>query len=90
MITIYLKTAGKNHLISLLPGTFYTFIVTAYICHQSIGLGLEARFGHLLGISPESYAISYTIGLIAAILFTVGVPKLADNRQKTILSYDVV
>lgn len=90
MITVYLKTAGKNYFITLFPGTFYAFIVTAYICHASIGLGLEARFGHLLGITPESYAISYTIALIVAILFTVGVPKLADNRQKTILSYDVV
>ncbi|NLY44851.1 MAG: carbon starvation protein A [Tissierella sp.] len=88
MITVYLKTAGRNHLITLLPGSFYTFIVTAYICHANIGLGLEARVGGLFGLSPESYAISYTLGIIAAILFTVAVPKLADNRKKTILSYD--
>ncbi|NMA50011.1 MAG: carbon starvation protein A [Tissierellia bacterium] len=88
MITVYLKTAGKNHLITLLPGTFYTFIVTAYICHESIGLGLESRIGGLFGLSPESYAISYTIGLIVAILFAVFVPKLADSREQTILNYD--
>ncbi|MDR7871135.1 MAG: carbon starvation CstA family protein [Tissierellaceae bacterium] len=88
MITVYLKTAGKNYLITLLPGTFYTFIVTAYISHESIGLGLESRIGGLFGLSPESYAISYTLGIIAAILFTIGVPKLADRRQKTILNYN--
>ncbi|MDR7857512.1 carbon starvation CstA family protein [Tissierella sp.] len=88
MISVYLKTAGKNYFMTLLPGTFYTFIVTAYICHESIGLGLESRIGGLFGLAPESYAISYVIGIIAAILFAVFVPKLADSRSNTILNYD--
>lgn len=88
MISVYLKTAGRNHLISLLPGTFYSFIVTAYISHESIGLGLESRIGGLFGLSPESYAISYTLGIIVAILYAVFVPKLADSREQTILNFD--
>lgn len=88
MISVYLKTAGKNHLITLLPGTFYAFIVTAYISHESIGLGLESRIGGLFGLSPESYVISYTLGIIVAILFAVFVPRLADSRETTILNYD--
>lgn len=88
MISIYLKTTGKNHFISLLPGTFYAFIVTAYISHESIGLGLESRIGGLFGLSPESYAISYTLGIIVAILFAVRVPKLADSREQIILNYE--
>lgn len=88
MITIYLKTEGKNYYISLLPGIFYTFVVAAYISHANIGLGLEARIGGLFGLSPESYAISYVLGIISAILFTIFVPKLADSREKIILNYD--
>lgn len=88
MITVYLKNEGKNHLITLLPGAFYTFIVTAYICHESIGLGLEARIGGYFGLSPESYAISFTIGILTSILFIVGVPKLAKDRKDAILRYE--
>lgn len=88
MVTVYLRTAGKNHYISLIPGIFYTFIVAAYISHANIGLGLETRIGGLFGLSPESYVISYIIGIVAAILFAVGVPKLADSRKDTILKYD--
>lgn len=90
MITVYLKTEGKNYFISLVPGTFYSFIVTSYICHENIGLGLEARIGHLFGLSPESYAISYTIGIIVAILYAWKVPKVADKRKDTILNMNNV
>lgn len=88
MITVYLKAEGKNHLITLIPGMFYTFIVTAYICHENIGFGLESRIGGLFGLSSESYAISYVLGFVVAILFAIFVPKLADSREKTILNYD--
>lgn len=90
MITVYLKTEGKNYHISLLPGTFYTFIVTSYISHESIGLGLESRIGGIFGLSPESYAISYIIGVIVAILYLWGIPKLADSRKDMILESTVV
>jgi len=88
MVTVYLKASNKNYFISLLPGAFYSFIVTAYICHESLGLGLEARIGGLFGLSPESYAISYIIATIITIIFLVYVPKIANKREKVILSYD--
>lgn len=88
MVTVYLKTAGKNYYISLLPGAFYAFIVASYISHANIGLGIEARLGHLFGISPENYVISYGIGFIVAILFMITVPKLSDSRRSEILNYD--
>lgn len=87
MITVYLKTAGKNHLISLLPGTFYTFIVFSYIFHEKIGFGLEARIGGIFNIPATSYAISYILGVICAALFFWLVPKLAVKRKDTILNY---
>jgi len=81
MITVYLKNKDKNYFISLLPGTFYAFIVASYISHENIGFGLEGRIGHIFGIAAESYAISNVIGIIVAILFAWGVPKLADKRK---------
>lgn len=88
MVTVYLKIKDKNYFISLLPGAFYTFVVTSYICHENIGLGLEGRIGGLFGISPESYAISYTIATIVTIAFLVLVPKIGDKREDIILNYD--
>lgn len=88
MVTVYLKTAGKNYYISLLPGAFYAFVVAAYISHANIGLGIESRLGHLFGLSPDSYLISYGIGFIVAILFMITIPKISDERKSTILNYD--
>lgn len=87
MVSVYLKVEGKNYLLSLLPGTFYTFIVMSYISHADIGFGLEKRLGGMFGLAPESYAISYVIGLICALLFVWAVPKLANKRAETIRTY---
>lgn len=87
MVSVYLKVEGKNYLMSLLPGTFYTFIVMSYISHADIGFGLEKRLGGMFGLAPESYAISYVIGLICALLFVWAVPKLANKRAETIRTY---
>lgn len=85
MITVYLKSEKKNYFISLFPGVFYTFIVTSYIFHASIGFGLEERMGSMFGIAPESYVISCTLGVVCAILFMVLVPRLGDRRREIIL-----
>jgi len=85
MITVYLKAEGKKYLISLFPGVFYTFIVFSYIFHANIGFGLEERIGSMFGIAPESYAISYTLAVIGAILFMVLVPRIGEKRREIIL-----
>ncbi|MBP1919916.1 carbon starvation CstA family protein [Youngiibacter multivorans] len=64
MISVYLLIHGKNYLISLIPGMFYCFVVTSYIIHAPIGLGLETK----LGMDPASYTASY----IAAGVLTAG------------------
>lgn len=63
-------------------------MVAAYISHANIGLGIESRLGHLFGLSPDSYLISYGIGFIVAILFMITIPKISDERKTTILNYD--
>ena len=64
MISVYLLIHGKNYLISLIPGMFYCFVVTSYIIHAPIGLGLETK----LGMDPNSDMASY----IAAGVLTAG------------------
>lgn len=69
MISAYLIKHKKNYLITLVPGMFYFFIVISYIAHAPIGFGLEGRLGGLIGISPDSYAISYVIGIVGALAY---------------------
>lgn len=61
-ITVYLKskknTAKWAHLISLVPGAFYLFIVTSFICNQPIGLGLPMTVSYVIaGIFDVIYII---------------------------------
>jgi carbon starvation protein CstA len=86
LIAVYLKSKDQNHLITLIPGMFYSFIVTSYICHADIGFGLEKRLGSIFGLSADSYAISYTIGIIVAILYGWGITKIAVKRREKILA----
>ncbi len=86
LIAVYLKSKGQNHLITLIPGMFYSFIVTSYICHADIGLGLEQRLGKVFGIGADSYVISYTIGIIVALLYGWGITKIAVKRREKILA----
>lgn len=79
MITIYLKGHGKNYLVSLIPGCFYTFIVTSYIMNAEIGLNLDK----LLGV--QGYTASYVVGAIVAILFAFAVNKISTKRRNEII-----
>jgi carbon starvation protein CstA len=64
IITIYLMGRGYTRapLMSLLPGAFYMFITTAFICNASIGFNL-------------SYPVAMCIGVVAAVIYTVLVWK---------------
>lgn len=75
MITVYLLSEKKNYLITMVPMVYYTFIVTSYISHAPIGLGLEARLGPMLGIAPEAYTLSFLVGAVAAALVAMLVYK---------------
>lgn len=81
LVTIYLKLHGKNYFISLVPGMFYTFIITSYIIHAPIGFGLESR----LGMDPNSYMISYLLAGGLSLLYGWYTLKLAETRKNHIL-----
>ncbi|MDF2615705.1 MAG: carbon starvation protein CstA [Sedimentibacter sp.] len=82
LVTIYLKLNKKNYWISLIPGMFYTFVVTSYILHAPIGFGLESR----LGMNPESYAISYVVAGVLSLLYGWYTLKLSEKRKDIIAS----
>lgn len=79
MISIYLKGHGKNYLISLIPGCFYSFIVTSYIMHADLGFMLDARLG------IEGYTASYIVGVIVAIFFAWYISKTTKKRSDIII-----
>jgi len=85
MITVYLKIHNKNYWISLIPGMFYTFIISSYILHAPIGFGLESRIGSMFGLSQNSYMISYVLGAICVALYAWGTLKIASSRKDEIL-----
>ncbi|KGF07131.1 carbon starvation protein CstA [Tissierellia bacterium S5-A11] len=80
MVSTYLKGNGKNYFISLLPGMFYTFIVSSYIFHDpKLGLNFDGRLG------LEGYTGSYLVGLVFALLFAWFVAYSAKKRKDMIL-----
>lgn len=85
MITVYLAIHKRNYWISLIPGMFYTFVISSYIFHAPIGFGIEERFGSMFGLSPESYTISYALGAICVILYTIGIFKRSSKNHEEIL-----
>lgn len=84
-ITVYLKTHGKNYFISLIPGTFYTFIVMTFIVHAPIGLNLEKLLGLQAEGGAQVYTASYVVGAICAVLFILLTMKLSNSRKDIIL-----
>lgn len=66
-ITIYLKAkkgAPKfSFLISLLPGSFYLFIISSFILSQSIGFGLNLTVSYVIA---AVLVVIYFVGLIIA------------------------
>ena len=73
IITIYLLGRGYTNVpyMSLIPGMWYMFIITAYICNVPIGLNL-------------SYTVAMSIGGIGALIYAVLVwrhgLKMRENK----------
>ncbi len=81
MIAIYLHIRSKNFLVGLIPGMFYTFIITSYIIHAPIGLGLEQR----IGMNPDSYMLSYIIAAVLTLLYAWFTVRRAKNHKEELL-----
>jgi len=81
MITVYLYINKKNYWISLIPGMFYSYVISSYIFHAPIGFGIESR----LGLNPNSYTISYILAAAFVLFYAWGTIKLASSRKDAIL-----
>ena len=66
MITVYMIKNKMPYLMAIIPGTFYTYIVSTYILHAEIGFG----FGWIL---------SYILVAICAALYVVSVVKFGKG-----------
>ena len=87
MASVYLivhsKANSMRFLLTAIPGLFYVFIVISYIFHAPIGIGIEKRLSGIVGISPDSYAVSYVIGIVAALLYAAYIIHLGKEKSKT-------
>ena len=59
ILWIHLINTGKNYLITLIPGVFYTFIVFSFIINvKKLGLGLPFTIAYpAAGVLALAYAI---------------------------------
>lgn len=74
MITVYLLSDKKNYIISLIPGMFYVFIISAYILNAQIGFRLPMSIAYVGGVL---LAIVY-----AALVVRTGKKRLADGGKR--------
>lgn len=75
LITVYLMINKKNYYISMIPGIFYSFIVSSYIAHEDLGFSLDKRLG------IDGYVASYIVGIIISCLFIFFVIKKGKGQQ---------
>ena len=85
VVSVYLLDRGLNHWVTTIPGILYTFIVMSFIAHANIGFGLEPR----LGMEPNSYTLSYLVGLVSAIGFYMLVVHRGKKKQQAIANYEL-
>ncbi len=72
--TSYLMNNGKNYLIALIPGIFYTFIVSSFILYDpAVGFGI-------------SYNIALIIAAILTALYGYGTIRASKNNGDRIAS----
>lgn len=65
MIVVYLVMHNKNFVSALIPGSFYTFIITTYILQAKIGFNLPLKVSYLIGaVLTVIYAVlAYLAGV---------------------------
>ena len=59
MITVYMMKNKMPYLMAVVPGTFYAYMVSAYILHAKIGLGLDWTLSYILAaVCAAGYAVA--------------------------------
>lgn len=70
MITVYMIKNNMPYIMAIIPGTFYCYMVSAYILHAQIGFGL-------------SYTLSYILAAICAALYAVSLVKFGKSLNSS-------
>lgn len=70
MIAVYMIKNNLPYLMAILPGTFYMYIVSTYILHAPIGLGL-------------SYTLSYILAAVCAGLYATAIIKFGKSLSSS-------
>ena len=70
MIAVYMLKNNMPYLMAIIPGTFYMYIVSTYILHAPIGLGL-------------SYTLSYILAAVCAALYAVAIIKFGQSLNSS-------
>jgi carbon starvation protein CstA len=70
MIAVYMIRNNMPYLMAVIPGTFYMYMVSTYILHAKIGLGLE-------------WTISYVLAAVCAALYAVAIVKFGNSTTST-------
>ncbi|MBQ6005413.1 MAG: carbon starvation protein A [Selenomonadaceae bacterium] len=59
MIAVYMMKNNMPYIMAIIPGTFYMYMVSTYILHAPIGLGLSYTFSYILAaVCSALYAVS--------------------------------
>ncbi len=86
MSTVYLMVHNKNYLLTFIPMLFYTFIVTSYISHASIGFQLD----NLILGDPDSYMVSYIVGAVVTAIVAFVVHRYGQKNKTEIVKLEPV
>lgn len=86
MITVYLVIHNKNFVTSLIPGAFYTFIITTYILQAKIGFNLPLNVSYIIGgVLTVIYSIlAYLAGVKKKGSEAVGTAQATGSAQQSI------
>lgn len=71
MATVYLYKNGKNFLIALIPGIFYTFIITTFILNAKIGFHIP-------------WNVTYPVGAVLTIIYVFLTMKAAKGAKEKV------
>ena len=61
MIAVYMMKNNMPYIMAIIPGSFYMYIVSSYILHAPIGLGLSWTVSYILAVF---FTVAYAYGVI--------------------------
>jgi len=70
MISVYMMKNNMPYIMSLVPGTFYMYIVSTYILHAPIGFGL-------------GWTLSYILAAVASVAYAAAIVRYGKSLNSS-------